>query len=425
MSTEKKRLTVSEVFLAGGLPKYTYVPRTSRKLEERLGHAKDNLCKIATVTGATKSGKTVLVKKVFGNEPMVWIDGGHVKTAKDFWEIAADQLETPSEVERSTTKEAGTEIAGEVSAEGNILVVKGGGKVGATRGRKTSTEERQKRISLTPWNVIKELQKARMPVIIDDFHYIPRTLQGEITRTLKPLVFNGVPVIYLAIPHRRYDAVKVEREMNGRIEHVEVPTWAPSELAEIAQLGFPVLRVTPNPGTSARLAREAQGSPHLMQEFCRSICFLSGFREAPDVARTINPNFNYETIYRNVAKEMGKSMYEKLARGPRTSTDRKARLLRNGKTADIYKVVLLALAHLKPDVTTIEYEKLRSAIRDVLQDDLPQAHEVSRVLEQMAKVSAMEESSVPVIDYEKDERKLHITDPFFAFFLRWGSDLMA
>jgi hypothetical protein len=25
-----------------------------------------------------------------------------------------------------------------------------------------------------------------------------------------------------------------------------------------------------------------------------------------------------------------------------------------------------------------------------------------------------------VIDYEKDDRRLHITDPFFAFFLRWG-----
>jgi hypothetical protein len=347
-----------------------------------------------------------------------------VKVAKDFWEIAADQLETVSEVGRSATKETGIEVTGEVSAEGNILVVKGGGKASASRGTKTSTEETQKRVSLTPWKVIKQIQDAQIPVIIDDFHYIPRPLQGEITRTLKPLVFNGVPVIYLAIPHRRYDAVKVEREMNGRIEHVEVPTWAPGELAEIAQLGFPLLRVTPNPHTSARLAREAQGSPHLMQEFCRSICFLSGFREAPDVARTINPNFNYETIYRSVAKEMGKSMYEKLARRPRTSTDRKARLLRNGKSADIYKVVLLALAHLKPDVTTIEYEKLRAAIRDVLQDDLPQAHEVSRVLEQMAKVSAMEESSVPVIDYEKDERKLHITDPFFAFFLRWGSDLM-
>jgi len=28
--------------------------------------------------------------------------------------------------------------------------------------------------------------------------------------------------------------------------------------------------------------------------------------------------------------------------------------------------------------------------------------------------------STPVIDFEDEEKKLHITDPFFAFYLRWG-----
>ena len=67
---------------------------------------------------------------------------------------------------------------------------------------------------------------------------------------------------------------------------------------------------------------------------------------------------------------------------------------------------------------------MRNAIRAVLDEDLPQANEVAWVLEQMAKVSSLDESSVAVIDYEKEDRKLHITDPFFAFFLRWGADVM-
>jgi hypothetical protein len=76
---EVKKYKVSEVFVPGGLPKYTYVPRSARKLEEKLRQVSDNLCKIATVTGATKSGKTVLVRKLFDPVPKVWIDGGHVK----------------------------------------------------------------------------------------------------------------------------------------------------------------------------------------------------------------------------------------------------------------------------------------------------------------------------------------------------------
>jgi hypothetical protein len=43
----------------------------------------------------------------------------------------------------------------------------------------------------------------------------------------------------------------------------------------------------------------------------------------------------------------------------------------------------------------------------------------------VARISSTDESSAPVIDYESEERKLHVTDPFFAFFLRWGRELDA
>jgi len=257
-----------------------------------------------------------------------------------------------------------------------------------------------------------------------DYRRFPLPPEAATTRTLKPLVFDGLSVVYLAIPHRRYDAVKVEREMNGRIESIEVPTWTEDELIQISELGFPLLNVSPDITVSSRLARETQGSPHLMQEFCRNICYKSGFRDRSTVARTINPEFDYGIIFREVAGGLGKSIYDKLAGGPHQRADRLSRRLKNGKSADIYKVVLLALAHLKPGVETVEYEELRTALREVLDEDLPQAHEISRVLEQMARISALDESSVPVIDYKKEERKLHVTDPFFAFFLRWGGHVM-
>lgn len=417
-------MRVSEVFVPGGLPKFTYVARAERGLEEKIANAKDNLCKIATVIGGTKTGKTVLVRRAFGDLPRVWIDGGHVKSEDDFWSVVSAQLNLAAETQRTKTTGTTSEFNSEVTAEAGAIFAKGSAKGGLKAGRNNSETQSEKLVSYTPYQASQELLAKRIPVIIDDFHYLPRKLQGIITRTLKPLVFDGLPVLFLAIPHRRYDAVKVEREMNGRIEAIEVPAWTEKELIQISELGFPHLNVKPDIMVSSRLAQEAQGSPHLMQEFCRNICYKSGFRERPEQPRHINRNFDYGVIYREVASDLGKSIYEKLARGPRSRTDRIPRLLKNGKTADIYKVVLIALAHLKPSVSTVEYEELRAALRAVLSDDIPQANEVTRVLEQMAKVSALDESSVPVIDYEKDERKLHVTDPFFAFFLRWGSEVM-
>lgn len=61
----KSNLTPSKVFVPGGMPVITYVPRTERELEGRLQSVTDNLCKLVTLTGATKSGKTVLANKVF------------------------------------------------------------------------------------------------------------------------------------------------------------------------------------------------------------------------------------------------------------------------------------------------------------------------------------------------------------------------
>ena len=418
------RYKVTDVFVPGGLPKHTYVARTGRKLEDRIDSSKHNLCKIMTVTGATKCGKTVLVRKVIGREDTIWIDGGSVQISNDFWDLVSDQLEVVDGQEESSVQTSSSEVSSEFSAEANALFAKGQMKWGPKSGSEETASITRKRSLSKKGQALAALKKSPRPIVIDDFHYLRRETQGDVTRVLKPLVFEGVPVIYIAIPHRRFDAVKVEREMNGRVENVQVPTWEVDELKEIAQLGFPLLSIQPEINTSIKLAREAQGSPHLMQEFCKKICFQSGVQETAVKPRYINPTFPYEQIFREVAEDLGKNIFERLARGPRTRTDRKARKLKTGHETDIYRVVLIALAELKPGVETIEYEPLRASIRSILNEGLPQANEVSRVLEQMAKISSTDESSVPVIDYEKDERKLHITDPFFAFFLRWGKNLI-
>jgi hypothetical protein len=83
-------------------------------------------------------------------------------------------------------------------------------------------------------------------------------------------------------------------------------------------------------------------------------------------------------------------------------------------------LVLHALAHLRPGLITLEYEDLRSAIREVSADKIPQLQEVARVLKHMSDIAATDQSSTPVIDFNDADKQLHITDPFFAFYLRWG-----
>ena len=409
--------TIGQVFVPGGMPELTYVPRTERHLETNLAEVEDNLCKLVVVTGATKTGKTVLVRKVLSTgRSIVWIDGGLVTTEDGFWHDCLRALEVDIVLETETTEigTQGSKLLGSGSAHLFGTGVKAEAEV--SDGRTAGSKSKAAPSGTLGVKAINAMRAAKAILVIDDFHYLPRDIQGRLVRALKGEIFRGFPTVVIAIPHRRYDAVRVEREMNGRLEPIRVPDWTVDELMQIASKGFPILGMVISNKLTESLAAEAYGSPHLMQEFCKAVAKRTqraGGAQADD-------NFD-DSIFVEIAEHTGRVVFDKLASGPRPRTDRKARRLIAGGDADIYRVVLMALSRIEPGMRKINYERLRGAIRDLLQtDDVPQAHEVTRVLEKMAEIASKDEMSVKVLDWDKEEQILHVTDPFFAFFLKWA-----
>jgi hypothetical protein len=187
-------------------------------------------------------------------------------------------------------------------------------------------------------------------------------MQGSIVRALKPLVFDGLPVVIIAIPHRRYDALKVEKEMTGRISPIEIQAWADRELLYIPEKGFGLLNYTISDHLKTLMATEAIGSPHLVQDFCRGISKVLAVESAGTRTELPATDTMLDSVFRDVAETIGRPIFEKLARGPRQRTDRVTRYLKDGRQVDIYELVLHALAHLRPGLVSIEYEELRAAI---------------------------------------------------------------
>lgn len=408
-----------EIFVPGGMPKFTYIERSEKEIIKKIRKSKHNLCKIVTVTGQTKSGKTVLVKKEFPSEDSsnIWINAGSITNEDDIWDRVIVKLGGWTSTEESSGSGASTMVGANVSGTINALVAKGGG--GASLNHTDSSQNSQKTSrAISSKSTATTLISSKKPnIIIDDFHYLPKETQASFVRAVKELVFDGICVILIAIPHRRYDAINVEKEMTGRVENINIPVWSVDELKEIPVTGFNLLNMSITSQTVEELASQSIGSPHLMQEFCRAVCDGNDIFDRSEEHLSID---NIEqSLFRGIADSYGKSMFEKLAKGPRQRTDRIVRTLKNGEGVDIYRAVLLALAKMKPGVQTIEYEELRGYIKEIVATSVPQAHEVSRVMEEMAKIAAKEQGAVPVIEWEKEDRKLHITDPFFAFYLRW------
>src|SRR5580692_938413 len=123
------KLKFQDIFVPGGFPRLTYNPREDLKLESRLSEAKENLCKLVTVTGQTKSGKTVLAKRVFPSEDAIWIDGGTVSAEEDFWQVAIEALDLFQATSTQSSQGTNSKIGAKGSAGANFLVAKGSAEI--------------------------------------------------------------------------------------------------------------------------------------------------------------------------------------------------------------------------------------------------------------------------------------------------------
>lgn len=82
-------LKASEVFVPGGFPTHTYVERADQKLQQRLIDGLEELGKFVSVSGPSKSGKTVLIEKVVGKTNLITITGAGVQSADEVWDRRA------------------------------------------------------------------------------------------------------------------------------------------------------------------------------------------------------------------------------------------------------------------------------------------------------------------------------------------------
>lgn len=403
-------MELHEVFNAAGMPKETYVDRLDGKLLVRLKDAR-RFNKVVMVTGLTKSGKTVLVRKSLEGEKHIWLDGGTFSDESSFWNTLLDEL-------------GGFSKVGHIQSDSNNKTFDskiGGGPIPAGVGGSLSTgsEETWNQVREIPSKsmVIKLLKEYKIPVIIDDFHYLNDSFKREIVRAFKALVFDDVPIILISIPHRKSGVLKSEREMTGRFENLNIPKWTEDDLRKIADVGFPLLGTMVSLGIRNALAEQSRGSPCLMQEFCVELCLKNDIRNTSNgrVLSNINPN-----IFSEIAEKNGRDIFERLKAGPITNRKKRALFtLISGGREDIYGLILLALKKLKPGVGTINYDDLREAISEFTNDFIKR-EQVVNYLGHMSKISLNDSASSPVVDWENDGCFLHVTDPFFSFFLEWS-----
>src|SRR5215216_7104540 len=97
------RLPPAEVSTRTPRPTQTYVERDNLHHERLLREWMRSSTQIASISGPSKSGKTVLVQHVVGEDNLITVSGASVRAADQLWERVLDWYGEPHTTTASRT----------------------------------------------------------------------------------------------------------------------------------------------------------------------------------------------------------------------------------------------------------------------------------------------------------------------------------
>ena len=413
----------TSVFTPTDVPTVTYVERQTKNFEEELRRAFQIPKMIVSISGPSKSGKTVLVTKVVSKDNLIHLYGASIKTSSDLWRNVIAWMGGPIEVtETSASKRAGTVSATAGGKAGIPLVAQGSAAVTAA-GTIESSDQATKKLAINDLDtVVSEIGGSDFVVFVDDFHYIEAGAREEIGRQIKAAAERGVRICTASVPHRSDDVVRSNSELRGRVTAVDMTYWSKNELEEIAYRGFRELNVDLSPTVLDALATEAFGSPQLMQAICLHFCFESNIGENLIIHERIDapPAKIGKVLERTSTATDFSTLLSTLHAGPKQrGTERKQFDFTDGSKGDVYRCVLLAVKG-DPSALSFRYDEMLKRTVGVCHGDSPVGSSVAECLAQMAKLAKTVQDT-PVIEWDEDV--LDIVEPYFLFFLRCSSYL--
>ena len=407
-----------EVFVAGGTPTTTYNPRQASKVEQQLDRfLEERSGKALTIYGPSKSGKTSLVENKLPKASHIWLQGQDIGSIEEFWQQIAAQAGIPN----SLTAASSTERGKEDSYGGGVGIPKVAHfELGSKDAVKAGEKEEVKSELHLAQRVRTHLAKAKKPVIIDDFHYMPDEIKQHIARAIKSIIRES-PVVLIAVPSEAFEVVRKEPEMNMRVWSIAIPPWEDEELAEIAAQGFSSLNLVDPDGMVAKhLARVSYTSPYIMQQLCYDIVrWEMGILETVSADEPVNVQLpeDIHLFLRESAARAEWAILPKLLAGP-AGSNRVPLFLQPLRTrTDIYGAVLVAIKNLTPPLSHPERE-IYQEVNRILTTNV-QTVQVTNALDGMHKIAdrARGESD-PVL--RRRDGTLFIEDSGFAFYLKHG-----
>lgn len=392
------RLLAEEVFKPASFPQYTYISRKSKDInvdyELRLQQALKITGCLTSIVGPSKMGKTVLCEKVIDLGNLIEVSGADFNSKNEFWNIIGAKAGLPvSGIYAEVNKHEGVDSLKEINKTEKYLLNKD--------------------------RVIKHFKENGLVLVLDDFHYAQEEIQLHIAQQLKDAIRKEFKAIVISLPHRADDAIRKNADLSGRLSLINIEPWQIEELEEIAKKGFVQLGVRIDDEMARKISVESLTSPQLMQYICLSICTLLDLdnKEVEEIPEEVlEEAYKFTTInfeYRDIVKV--------LKEGPNTrGKQRKIFTTNKGKSLDIYGLIVESIA-VNPPLMGLTVDDIKHRIDNLIieTDKKPDRQTIRDSLNKLQAILNEKENIYKVFEWK--DNTVHILDPLFLFYLRWGT----
>jgi class 3 adenylate cyclase len=369
-----ERLRPPDVFTTIGFPRYTYVDRSDLPFENELREALVSPG-IVSISGPSKTGKSLLVEHVVPPAKLVQIDGASVRHADDVWYGVLRKVMTPLDRARAL-------------AEGE-----------------------------NPFGLASDVLSTRdLVLLIEDFHYVEPDARTAVARQVKSAAHAGGRVVLASVPFRTDDVVRSNPDLRGRIRPITTSWWDHADLRRIAELGFKCLDLDVEPSTISNLIAEAVGSPHLMQSVCLHACAaLIKWENSP---RLVIPMGHRSNIFHRVAKGLE---YGALLDSPAGDGQEKRYQTEQNSAHSTFSLLMEALGHEPAQLEFSDAELIARMQKLCIRPPVPSPSEVRAVCAEFASRAKMLFPNEALADWHLERNRLQILDPLLLFYARWGA----
>lgn len=415
-------MNVEEVFGVSGKQVESHVEReqVDDKFKDALRTDKQII-----VYGASKQGKTALVKKYIKYEENILISLSPRTTLKDIYQSILRKSGVILKTSFSEGTGDSTKIKSKASIQGAVaMVLKGKVEVGLEKDKNKKIDEQFDEIEFNlelPDDVADLIHRVghKKVIILENFHYLPEELQRTFAYDLRTFQDLKVRFIILGVWKEANRLAQFNNELQDRIFEIPVEPWLEDDFKAIATKGSEILNITFSTVILMSCIENAFGSVGVFQELLKNTCIKSGVTKKQLENKFIdNTEYYDQAIQAKTEEYSGRHLrnLESMACG-------------NGVAISADKPMPYFLHYyIVMHILELGFHGVNGGIsKEALLHALKQTHHrketlngslLTRALKGLTELQSSKGIRPPVIAYDSNSRQLKIVDSTFYFFLK-------